>query len=639
MSFNASISGMKHLKELKDTYAERYLEQHQQVAQAFDGVESEGSVQKSITAPPPKDLEYVVVYKPRAPNRLKRAESLDCGLPEPFYFPRGRAPLLPPPVISRKSSIESIMSQVIDYHQHPGYPRSGNYKVTANGIPLDVISLMSYDYVHFMVPPGDSSGILVEVVIIARDGNMVENYRLSPKNLGMKHQVEGNTLAFSMNSHAYVIAQLNNHREIVILCDPAETDVPPPSGMGVYNVLDPTYGADNTGASYSTAAFQMALDSASASATLELGKMAQQKQAIVYVPVGLYKLGNIILPSNIALYLEPGSVLRFSGVAKDYYTHWHKVSQNRDITWWISTAFNSRNIRIYGRGTIDGFGWASTNRSSPRIGNNIIVPIACNGFCLEGVIVRDSGSWSVTPIRCSGVAVNRVKMLNRLDMGENDCIDTMESQYVTVTNCIGISLDDPFSTKTWGSDTDIARSWPGKPQVQENILFENCLSWTRCFGLKVGQGVMQPQRNIVFKDCVVYDAAIGLGINHRFGSAPAEDIHFLRCEVERVSLNLVGRRTWFACFTEMGSARHGVGPVRNVSIEGCRVWDRGTTEVVMKGFDSEEGFIDGVVFRNVEMRDLMKEGRMDGRARNWEELGLNPKKTVFVEGLDVVVDP
>ena len=637
MSFNVSISGMKHLKGLKDTYAERYFKQHQPVAQPFDGIESEGSVQKSIIAPPPGDVEYVVVYKPRTPNRLKRAESLDCGLPEPFNLPWDRVPLLPPPVISRKSSIESIMSQVIDYHQHPRYPRSENYKVTANGITLDVVSLTSYDYVHFMVPVGDSSGMLVEVVITVRDGNTVEKYRLGPKNLGMRHQVEGNKLAFSMNSPAYVIAQLNNHREVIILCDSAETDVPPPSGMGIYNVLDRAYGADNSGATYSTKGFQKALDSASASVTLKSGKMAQQRQAIVYVPVGLYILGNIVLPSNTALYLEPGSVLCFSGVAKDYTTHWHKQSQGRDITWWISTAFNSSNIRIYGRGTIDGFGWASTNLASPRIGNNIIVPIACDNFHLEGIIVRDSGSWGITPIRCSDVTLNKVKMLNRLDMGENDCVGVMESQRVTVTNCIGISLDDPFSTKTWGPGTDVARSWPGKPRAQENILFENCLSWTRCFGFKVGQGVMQPQRNIVVKDCVVYDAAIGLGINHRYGSAPAENIQFLRCEVERVSLILVGRRTWFACFTEMGSSSLGVGPVRNVSIEGCRVWDRGTTRVEMKGFNLEAGIVDGVVFKNVEMRDLVAEGRVDGRARNLEEVGVDPKEVVFVKGLEVVV--
>ena len=73
-----------------------------------------------------------------------------------------------------------------------------------------------------MVPPVDSLGVLVEVVIITTDGTPVEKYRLSPEKLGMKNQVEGNMLAFSMNSYAYVIAQLSDLREIVILCDPAE---------------------------------------------------------------------------------------------------------------------------------------------------------------------------------------------------------------------------------------------------------------------------------------------------------------------------------------------------------------------------------------------------------------------------------
>ena len=534
-----------------------------------------------------------------------------------------------PPSLLIDDDTTSVPSKVIPYPQNAIYPRSGSYTVTVNGISVDCVSLTSYDYVHFSLSPVDGRGVMAKVVITLKDGNELTKYRLSPNKLNLQRTTKNNTLAFTLKSHSYVIAQLNKHREILILCDPAETNAPPPRGSGVFNVADPVYGgADNTGKQYATSAFQRALNSASAAASAS-------KQAIVYIPSGLFLLENIILPSNTALYLAPGAVLRFSGVHAHYVPHWHKTSQQRDITWWISTAFNSSNIRIYGRGTIDGNGWTSTKTSNPRIGNNILVPIACNGFQAEGITVRDSGSWSVTPIRCTNLSFDRVKMLNRLDMGENDCIDPMECTNVTVTNCIGVSLDDPFSTKTWAEDTDIAHSWPGKPQPQSNILFANCMSWTRCFGYKVGQGVCQQQSNITFRDCVVYDAAVGLGINHRYGRAAAQDILFQRCDVERVSLTLVGRRTWFANFTEMGSAEYGVGPVRRVLIDGVTVWDRGTTRVEMRGMQGA-GTIDGVVFKDVRMKDLQSGDRPDGKARTYEELGLQMDQVKNTNGLQVI---
>lgn len=614
---NISLASLKQVKDVKETY----LDQEHPI----DNDEFKTSEKGVETSSPPEDLEYVVVYNPEAP--ILEIESS----PSPYsWWKRGKhkPPKNKPPP----------MSQVIPYPQCQIYSRSGNYTVTANGVALDAISLTSYDYVHFAVPPGE--GVLVDIVITLKSGKTVAKYRVSPKKLNLPVTASGSELQFTMKSHDYVIAQLNDHRELLVLCDPAETDVPPPSGSGVYNVLDPAWGADYTGVYYSTSAFQNALNVASASVESDPEYEASRppKQAIIYVPAGLYMLENVVLPSNTALYLEPGAVLRFSGIARDYYAHWHKDSQNRDITWWISTAFESSNIRIYGRGTIDGNGWTSTNSVSPKIGNNIIVPIACRGFTLEGVIVRESSSWSITPVRCSDVTVTRVKMLNRLDMGENDCIDPMECQRVTVTKCIGISLDDPFSTKTWANETDIALSWPGQPQVQTDIAFEDCLSWTRCFGFKVGQGVMQPQRNISFRGCVVYDAAVGLGVNHRYGTAAAEDILFEGCEVERVSLTLVGRRTWFAAFTEMGNEALGVGPVRRVRVEGCRVWDRGGTRPEIVGWDGEDTWITDVTFKNVEMMDLVGVDRPDGVAKTLEELGFEEAGVKFADGLEVLFD-
>lgn len=73
-------------------------------------------------------------------------------------------------------------------------------------------------------------------------------------------------------------------------------------------------------------------------------------------------------------------------------------------------------------------------------------------------MIRDSGSWAVTPARSNDLTFKNLKIFNRFDMGENDGIDVNESQNVLVQHGIGIGLDDPYTTKTWDQTVDISLS-------------------------------------------------------------------------------------------------------------------------------------------------------------------------------------
>ena len=134
----------------------------------------------------------------------------------------------------------------------------------------------------------------------------------------------------------------NNEKGLVILANPTEANMPDPSSGGVYSVLD--YDADNTGGSV-TKGIQDTMDAA-----------AYHSHSIVYVPSGLYTIGNLLIRVRTPLYLAGGSVLRFTGDSSEYTT----LSTKSDIgpgTWWIQTEFNSTDIKVYGRGTIDGNGY------------------------------------------------------------------------------------------------------------------------------------------------------------------------------------------------------------------------------------------------------------------------------------------
>lgn len=128
---------------------------------------------------------------------------------------------------------------------------------------------------------------------------------------------------------------------MVIAADPMETDIPPSSGEGIFNITEAPYGVTITGetdgVSERTAAIQQAIDDASSYGT----SLGNGEQGIVYVPAGTYYIGNLVLKSNTALYMEPGATFVGTGKTEDYEEHWFKNSMGRPATWWIRRILRS----------------------------------------------------------------------------------------------------------------------------------------------------------------------------------------------------------------------------------------------------------------------------------------------------------
>lgn len=451
------------------------------------------------------------------------------------------------------------------------YANSTDYALKANGITVPLTAYTEdYDYAGLCVT---AEPIHFEITLL--NGEDIETCSISPRKLNIQPVLDGSKVSFTILKDEYLIIKINgNVKHLVIAIDPEETDVPASSGLGIFNVEHAPYfvnaASDRMGVEERTAAFQRALDNASRYG-LDQGS---DHQGIVYVPAGVYEIANIVIRSHTAVYLEPGAVLLCTGDASKLKEHWFKDSVGKPVTWWISTAFQSEHIHLYGRGTFDGNG---AELSAAGMINNLVVPIATHAFRMEGLTVRNASAWAITPIRSRQLSFTNLKMFNSLHMGENDGIDVCESQEVTVRNAIGIGLDDPFSTKTWGETTDIASGawrWPGDPQPVADVLFEDCLAWTVCYGFKVGQGVMQNQERIIFRNCVVYDAAVGFGIHHKYGLAEAKQICFEHMEVENIQYMNDDNSAWMTLFIVDGNGR-GVGPVSDVAIRHVKVYNPG----------------------------------------------------------------
>ncbi|MDQ1645295.1 MAG: hypothetical protein QOJ50_1479 [Cryptosporangiaceae bacterium] len=470
------------------------------------------------------------------------------------------------------------------------YKASTTYTMTVNGISVPINGYQDYDYAEFAMGAGNAT-----VTITKLNATNVGAAYISPLKYGYKATFSGSRATFTMTSAQYLIVKLDGQRRLILAADPTETDKPAKTGTGIFNVTSSTYAADSTGARVTTPAVQKALDAASA-----YGSVAGHTRGIVYIPRGVYLVANLDLNSNTAVYLEDGAVLRAPATKSLYTKDAYKSSQSRDLTWWIQTAFGSTNIKLYGRGTLDGNGQAN---ATAGIGTNILAPIATSNFTLDGLTIRESGSWAVIPTRSNDLSFSNMKLFNRFDMGENDGIDVIESQNVTVTRGIGIGLDDPYSTKTWPkattTGTDITYGWPGEAEALSNVTFDNLVSWTYCYGFKVGQGMAEDQSGVTFKNSVVFDAAIGLGIHHKWGAGTASGITFSNMDIENLSYSNDSRRTWLV-FLVYDGYNDGAGPITGVNVTNINVRNKGTTPAVMRGI-SDTAAISNVTFNSVKM--------------------------------------
>ena len=108
------------------------------------------------------------------------------------------------------------------------YAASPLLSLQAGGVAVPVVDYNpKYDYAHFSV-----SGGSVRVVITLLDGAPVTDYSISPRKEGIVASKEGNRLVFELKHDQYLIVKINQLKELVILADPAETDVPAASGKG-----------------------------------------------------------------------------------------------------------------------------------------------------------------------------------------------------------------------------------------------------------------------------------------------------------------------------------------------------------------------------------------------------------------------
>jgi len=264
---------------------------------------------------------------------------------------------------------------------------------------------------------------------------------------------------------------------------------------------------------------------------------------VLYYGPGIHEVSHLVVTNNQTVYVAGGAVVR--GVIRP--EEKFQISTYSGLRTYSPTfVLRGTNITFRGRGIVDG----SLSTTHARH----LVLVEGQDVTLEGVILRDSSTWTV-PIRQSDrVQVRNVKLLGY--RANSDGIDICNSRDVTVEGCFIRTLDDLIVVKT---DRE--------------------------------QGAA---RRIVAKGCVLWNEvahALSIGAELR---EDVEDVRFTDCDV----IHDLGRE-WTLRVYHCDSAR-----IRNVRFDNLRIEEspRLISLWIGKAFwtrDEQRGHIEGVTFRNI----------------------------------------
>ncbi|NMD87059.1 hypothetical protein HF882_10725 [Victivallis vadensis] len=278
------------------------------------------------------------------------------------------------------------------------------------------------------------------------------------------------------------------------------------------NVRD--FGAAGDGKTKDTAAIQKAIDAG----------------GIIHFPPGIYLSGTLYLKSNGGLDLAPGALLLASPDRADYnddkfcpqnqtnYSPSEQVSGAHFIV-----AVGQHDIVIRGGGTISGNQSAfyrAFDKVGPRMGwtankllqgwrpSQMVYITESDRVTVHDVRLIDPPYWTLYLFGCRDVAVDRVRIDMPFFSRNGDGISIDSCRNVTVANCNITSGDDALVIRS--CDFRLPR-----PQPLENVVINNCILNTFCYGVRVGVGDA-PIRNVQISN-IICRARIAVWVGPYFG--------------------------------------------------------------------------------------------------------------------------
>ena len=298
---------------------------------------------------------------------------------------------------------------------------------------------------------------------------------------------------------------------------------------------------------------------------------------VFYIGPGEWVMDAIVLQDNQTLYLSGGAVLHS-----------------------IVSVNNASNVRICGRGMIDGSDYPAWNQA----GSYARVPIDLNhskNVTVEGISIVNSNCWNLNSYSSKNVTVNNVKIISGRQNGDGFTFQSCTDH--TVTNSFARTWDDSLVIKNYSGSS-------------KGITFKNMQVWTDLaqsmeIGYETDKGLtLDPEiSDVLFEDItVLYNFHKPVISIHNSDDAFVHDITYRNTMVENALMQGDnGNNKELIEMTLQNSAwstvRDEFGSIDRVLIDGLTVLNtvNGKVPASRLSGQSEENRITNVALRNVEI--------------------------------------
>jgi hypothetical protein len=390
--------------------------------------------------------------------------------------------------------------------------RSKTYRVAVGGRPVFTTQFRNVHYASFTIV-GSAE---VEVTAAAR----IESFDVSPHAARISARARGSSLKLRLDRPRHLVVTVDGGEKLFLFADAPEVGAPRPGAPGVTSIAD--FGVDATGGRVETERIQRAVDKVAAA------------RGVLYFPPGVYLTGTISLKSNLSLYLSEGSRLLGSTNLDDYPADpgFDEANLRYDNDLWnrmgrVDVAYrrlilieNARNVRVAGRGIIDGQGKQLRHRKNIMF----IMVRGSSDVSVDDLLLLDSPLYNAHVLASDRVAFRSVKIVSDQSVVNTDGIDPDSSRDVRIERCFFFTADDCISPKT--------SKQSGLTGDLERLTVRGCVFLSRTSATKIGNETFGGwMRDILFEDNDVLEADRAFTISCLDGNG-YENIRYIDNRIE-----------------------------------------------------------------------------------------------------------
>lgn len=269
----------------------------------------------------------------------------------------------------------------------------------------------------------------------------------------------------------------------------------------------------------------------------------------------------IHLKSNVTLHIEENALLKFSTDFNDYlppvFTRWEGVECYNYSP--FIYAHNCENIKICGKGTIDGMGqvwwhWKKLQGDAAtklcRAQSEGILPkdrvfatekaalrpsfiqfINCKNITFKDFTIKNGPQWTIHPVYCENVTAQNLTVLTQ---GPNtDGLNPDSCNNVLIENCTFDTGDDCIAINS-GLNED---GWRVNRPCQ-NVEIKNCTFKGGHAAIAIGSGMSGGVQNIYAHNCIISNTERGIRIKSMKGRGGyVKDVTFKNIKMSNIELD------------------------------------------------------------------------------------------------------